>query len=203
MTEEEVASLAVFAKKLALYRCYITGAAAFFVFGATFTSIILLSVSIALAFNIDVFQNPLIGIITVVSASFTSVVLFYLAAPMCRAEEVGGKPVPKIGLRYALSFLTPFTVLYSIPISRGYEHIVWYPALGIALLLAYLSIEKEERIGTKLFLLVSTIILITTPIVILFDIYKKIGAPLATSLMLLAYTITGVYALYRGKKLFE
>ncbi|RLE80164.1 MAG: hypothetical protein DRJ51_04430 [Thermoprotei archaeon] len=193
---EEVARVADFAEKLRRYFSTVASAIAFFVFGMVCGGYWLIMSSLNL-----LFPWAVLGMIVIVILCLYS---------MSKALP-GRMEVPRHeGLRWIFAFVAPFTVLYAIPLPdpRLYT-ISWYLALGIALLLVHLLIERREfargSIVAKPFLVSSIIMLVTYPLIV----YMLYAGSLISSwmfalgLLLIAYFVAGVYALNRASKLFS
>lgn len=203
---EEAAKIVVLAKKLVEYRCVLSSAFAFFIFGMTFASIISITVSICVALSIPLELWAPIAFSTVVLCTAVGILLLRSVAPMCRYEELGSEPSPRLRLYYALSFILPFVVLYMLPIPDTLIPYVvrWLPALGIALLAAHFTVERRIPLNTKFMLLASVLLLVFTPISIAIELsVPGMGGVASTGFMLLSYLIAGVHALRRAKKIFE
>ncbi len=89
--------------------------------------------------------------------------------------------------------------------------VLWYPALGLALLLAHILIENPlakmypGTVRSRPFLFTAVFVLITSPLIILSPIVlsPESGWMLALGLMVLSYTIAGILALKGALKVFE
>ncbi len=203
---EEAAKLVVLAKKLVEYRCILSAAFAFFIFGMTFASLVMIAISVYIALGAPSRFWALVSFGTVVLCATISILLLRSVAPMCRYEELGYEPPSRLRLYYGLSFIVPFVVLYSLPMPNALlpYTIRWLPALGIALLVAYFTVERRSPLNTKFMLLASILILVSTPISIAIELAApNIGGAASTGFMLLSYLIVGAHALRRAKKIFE
>jgi len=122
----------------------------------------------------------------------------------------------RIGLRWLASLIPPFTVaiaLYAIGSGTWLEEyfsVLWYPFLGVALVLAGLLIEKPtttlnpELVKAKPFLATGVATLLLSPIA--FTAAKILGDPawtIALGLMTLSYTVAGIYTLHKALRVFE
>lgn len=109
--------------------------------------------------------------------------------------------------RRGIVMFIPFFILYSLPGDQLYYMVIWYPALGLALLLTGLLVERNSELSvTNTLIFVGILILISSPILLLFwkiplSEELMIASYLITvSLMLINYLIGTIYTLLRAER---
>jgi len=129
---------------------------------------------------------------------------------------ISSKKPRYLGLRWLLAFTIPIPIITAITsiIPTYMEKIyvvMWYPYLGMSLLLASILIEKPitklnpELVRSRPFLITGSTLLILTPIPIITTLIvdEFSGWLIALGLMIMTYTITGILVLRIALRVFE
>ncbi|MEM1508265.1 MAG: hypothetical protein QW291_02185 [Thermofilaceae archaeon] len=207
MSEEQLdlgraIALADLAQRMRKYFLTVQAAYAFLFYGSFITAYWLVVVSLAVLLN--AWNTSMFWIATMLALILLIILVGYIVAA---ASPRATSPVWRTrGKFFGLIFATPFIVLYALPWTSPFYIVVWYPALAISLLLEHLFIEKEEyrqgNILVRPFLLSSSIMLVTTPLVLAVTVASlTAGWMLALSLVLLSYSIAALVALRGARKL--
>lgn len=185
--------------KLENYRHHIIVALAWVVFGMIFGSMITLANSLTLfGFGYEVFW------ILVVAAILGGYIYGRFLKYMPAKSDVELKRW-KIGI--PLMFI-PFVISYSaIPVIFNvgaplYFNTVWYPSLGVGLLICGLVAERTSRPMTYTGALISLSSLVLLPISrmpVSFNVVIGAGL-LCLSMMMLLYFITAIYIFFRAQR---
>ena len=197
----EVARVADFAERLRRYLWTTYSAVNFFVFGMAIAAYWLIGVSLGLK-----------GVEYSYWAAGMAAVVVLCVAVLEGVEPRRGvkEELSREGLRWAASFILPFIAVYAV--ACWYPSLFvngWYLALGLAMLLAHLTLERpwvsRGSMVAKPFLFSAALIL---PSYVLVEwSYVAMGATsswlLALGLMLTSYFTAGVYALLKAARLFR
>ena len=196
---EDMAKLGDLALKLERYRYHIITALAWVVFGMLFGSMLTLANSlILLGFGYKIYW-----ILLVVAMILAS----YIYAKFLKYMPVESDVKKRWRIGIPLMFI-PFVIAYSvIPIILNIEtplyfNTVWYPSLGICLLLYGLVAERTSRAMKYTGALISATSLILIPILRLPPSFNTVmGAGLlCLSMMMLIYFITAIYIFFRAQR---
>jgi len=203
---EDLARLADFANRLRRFLWTTSQANSFFAFGMVLTAYWLIGISLGLE---DVqFLYWALGMIPAIALCVASI---YAAMP----KRAAAKPLSMEGARWIASFALPFASLYMAyvllieRVSPAMLSILWYPALGIALLLAHFLLERpwmaRGLMVAKPFLVSSLLALAGCPVVVYAALTRGALAAslLSLGLMLLSYYVAGIYALIKASRLFS
>ena len=196
---EEYARMAELARRMRVYFTTSMSAVSFFTFGMIVGAYFML-----LAPFPEVLENWPVALGGLLVIIVVAVAILEKFTPRTHIRH----HTPSEGAKWAFSFTAPFS-LYAIPYLFPQHAVLcvtmWYPSLGLALLLAHLLIERRwaSRDGMRAapFLLASIIILATSPLVTYLTYSKGVAAAIfAEGLMLLAYYVAGAYALYKAHR---
>ncbi len=212
---DEYGELARLAEKTRLFLFNLTGAVSFFVFGGFFAGYWLLVASLPS-------DIPYVWVLGLIGAIVLSILLAYLISslPRPRAKVSVFRRLKYGRLRWLIAFVLPFIIAYNVaPVVLGLEpklfeeltSVLWFPALGAALLLVHvlvvMPLEKRASgfMRSKPFLLAGSISLLTSPLVFAVALLDDADRAwmIALGLMVISYSISGLHALYSALKVFE
>jgi len=197
---KEAAELGELALKLEKYRYNIITALSWPIFGMVMSSAVLLINSLYLvgdSLGIDI--PPYIWILLIPAAIASGIVFGRLMKYTPYREKKWRKAV--------VTMFLPFFIAYIIPGSPFYYTIAWYPALGIAMLLTGILIErKSEYIVANSMTLVGLLILATSSVLLLMS---KLPASketmiatglVAIAMMLVIYLLGALYGFSKAQR---
>ncbi len=206
---EEIARVADLAERLRKYFNTVGTAYAFFAFGMVICGYWLVFVSLK---DLLYPGAPWSRVTPVAALAMWAVVALCVVALVKTAPKSRWRTEEgwREGLRWTVSFLAPFLAVYLAPLPdpRLYT-VVWYPALGVSLLLVHLLLEREwisrRSVVARPFLMSSLATLATTPLVVYALRAGDVACSwaMALGLMLLSYYVAGVYAMYKASRLFS
>ncbi|RLI81773.1 hypothetical protein DRP04_05405 [Archaeoglobales archaeon] len=194
---EDMAKLGDIALKLERYRHNIASALSWVIFGMIFGSMVTLGNSLVLLGFGGIFW------ILLILAGITSGYIYYKFWKYV-PENREVKRRWKIGLVF---LFLPFIIAYSIPLpikTPLYCATIWYPSLGVGLLICGLYVEKTSLVKSTVY--AGVLILLTSPLLLpLFTMPVNpslivAAESLCTSMMILIYFITAIYAFFKAEK---
>ena len=199
-------------EKTRIFLFNLIGAVSFFVYGGFFTGYWLIIVSLPL--------TDYMWVLGLVGAVILGIGLSFFSSTLPWPKIKAIKELRRSSLRWLVSFVLPFIIAYNImpliidvspEVMEKLVYILWYPSLGVALILAHTLVMRPlgklnpGLIKSKPFLVAGVIILATTPMVfiVLWLIGTSNAWTLALGLMIIAYTTSGVYSLSSALRVFE
>ena len=202
----EAASLSDLAVRLRKYFATVAAAYSFFFYGTVMASYWLAVAAISLLAEAE--DNPAFWISAAAAMIPVAVLAGLLSgAARPRAESRTWRRRGRLaGLIFALTFALAFPTAGALHPALG--SVAWYPALAVALVLVYLTIEREAyrrgEVAARPFLVCGFSALATTPLVVLAALRNLVaGWMLALSLMLASYSAAAFVALKGASRAFE
>jgi hypothetical protein len=197
---EEEAKLGELVLKLEKYRYNVLMTFSWPIFGMIFGSAALLLNSAYLIGKSLGFEVPPHVWLLMIIAGLASGLVFGKMMKYAPYKE-------RVWRRTVITMMTPFIVAYAIPANPFYYTTVWYPALGVALLLTGLLVERRsEYLVASPMTVVGTITIATSPILLMlsrlptgFETLLAAGL-ICTAMMLINYLIGALYGLHKAQR---
>lgn len=202
----EMGDLTDLAERVHRYKFNLSYTYAFFTFGSIFAG------GLLVLMGIGAITNPVILVTSLIAMAGAGVVVLHTVFAHTLKDVAG----PKLeGLYWSLSFLVPFVTLYTLWFALGLPMVfvtsggIWYLALGLALVSVAVSVENwyvaSGLLVTRPFLVAGTIIVPTTPLLLLADFlaFTYAGNILGIGLMLLTYYAAASLLLVKAEASFR
>ena len=199
---EEMSKLGDLAVKLEAYRVRIATAMSWVVFGMIFGSLTVLAQSLTLL-GLGWWVTPLlVAVAGLVGGAVHVRFMKFLPVDreMRRRWRIG-----------TILLFVPFVVTYSllpllIDVTPLYFMVVWYPSLGLGLVLCGSYAEKAERGGVRVMTYTGLLILATSSVLIILFSYQQTATLvvasglLCVSMMLLTYLAASIYVFFTAQR---